>query len=152
MKARYYLIDGHSVIFAWPSLRTLHARRNALARNELVTILTRFGDASGVRIVVVFDGQGERPDADVTAPEGVQIFYSASGQTADQVIERLVAKYGSIHDLTVVSDDNLVRQTSATFGACSISTGQLQLEIEAADRDFAARLKAHNHRGNSFRW
>ena len=32
---RYTLVDGHSVIFAWPELRKLHTRRTELARGEL---------------------------------------------------------------------------------------------------------------------
>jgi predicted RNA-binding protein with PIN domain len=51
---RYLIVDGHSVIFAWPELRKLHARRTALARDELVKILTAYQDASGVRVVAVF--------------------------------------------------------------------------------------------------
>ena len=31
---------GISVIFAWPELRKKHARRTALARDELIKVLT----------------------------------------------------------------------------------------------------------------
>src|SRR4051812_49323797 len=98
---RYTLVDGHSVIFAWPELRKLHQRRNLLAREELIKILTAYQDASGIRVVVVFDGQGSKI-GDETTPGGIQVFYAARGQTADAVIERLVAAYGKEHDLTVV--------------------------------------------------
>ena len=48
---RYLIVDGHSVIFAWPELRKLHQRRMALARDALVKTLTEYQDASGVRVV-----------------------------------------------------------------------------------------------------
>jgi uncharacterized protein len=35
-RARYLIVDGHSVIFAWPELRKLHARRSSLAREALI--------------------------------------------------------------------------------------------------------------------
>jgi predicted RNA-binding protein with PIN domain len=96
---RYLIVDGHSVIFAWPELRRLHTRRTALARDELVKILTEYQDASGVRVVAVFDGKGLKPNEDST-PGGIQVFYSATGQTADAIVERLVAKYGEQHEIT----------------------------------------------------
>ena len=53
---RYLIVDGHSVIFAWPELRLQHGRRTGAARDELVRQLTAYQDASGIRVVAVFDG------------------------------------------------------------------------------------------------
>jgi predicted RNA-binding protein with PIN domain len=80
---RILIVDGHSIIFAWPELRKLHGRRTALARDELVKQLTAYQDASGVRVVAVFDGKGVKSN-EATVPGGIQVFYSASGQTADK--------------------------------------------------------------------
>src|SRR5258708_7385952 len=117
---RFLIVDGHSVIFTWPELRKLHARRMALARDELVKLLTAYQDASGVRVVVVFDGQGQEL-GDATAPGGIQIFYSATGQTADTIVERLVAKYAGQHEITVATSDHMEQQTATTFGALVVS-------------------------------
>ena len=35
-RARYLIVDGHSVIFAWPELRQLQERRSSLAREALI--------------------------------------------------------------------------------------------------------------------
>ena len=85
--ASYLIVDAHSVIFAWPELRALHSRRNSLAREMLVRILTQYQDFTGVRAVAVFDGGGEKI-GDETAPGGIQVLYSAKGQTADSVLSR----------------------------------------------------------------
>ena len=58
MQPDYLIVDGHSVIFAWPELRDLHARRSSLARDALVRKLRDYQDWTGVRVVVVFDGRG----------------------------------------------------------------------------------------------
>ncbi|HJY54729.1 MAG TPA: NYN domain-containing protein, partial [Candidatus Udaeobacter sp.] len=58
-RARYLIVDGHSVIFAWPELRKLHARRSSLAREALIKQLRDYQDWTGVRAVVVFDGKGK---------------------------------------------------------------------------------------------
>lgn len=137
---RFLIVDCHSVIFAWPELRKLHDRRNVLARDELTKILTAYQDASGVRVVAVFDGRGGKSSED-SAPGGIQIFYSAAAQTADQIIERLVAKYASEHDITVATSDLLEQQTVTTFGAYVVSAEGLRDLVADAQADLAREVK-----------
>jgi predicted RNA-binding protein with PIN domain len=137
---RFLIVDGHSMIFAWPDLRAMHARRSVAARGELVHRLTQYQDASGVRVVVVFDGKGVKPSAE-TEPGGIQIFYSKSGQTADTIIERLCAGYGKEHDLTVATDDHMERQTALSFNASTISSEMLRDILADAGADLQRRLR-----------
>ncbi len=139
---RYLIVDGHSVIFAWPELRKLHGRRMALARDALVKTLTEYQDASGVRVVAVFDGQGEKASEE-SAPGGIQVFYSASGQTADSIVERLVARYAPEHEITVATSDHLEQQTVSAFGAVPIAVEVLREFIDEARGDLTRRLKRH---------
>jgi len=128
-KSRYLIVDGHSVIFAWPELRTLHQKRTSLAREALAKQLRDYQDWSGVRVVLVFDGRG----TDVTGiadPHEIQIFYSRKGQTADSIVERLASKYATDFDLVVATSDLLERQTVTSFGAVSVSPEMLREMIE----------------------
>ena len=77
----------------------------------------------------------------VVSPGGIQIFYSASGQSADAIIERLVAKYGKEHEITVVTNDLLEQQTVTTFGAVAVGVESLRQMLEAAMGETARRLK-----------
>jgi hypothetical protein len=72
---RYLIVDGQSVIAAWPELR-LHGRRTGAARDELVRQLTRIRTpaASGSSR---FSGKGVKPN-EATEP-GIQIFIRAPG-------------------------------------------------------------------------
>ena len=142
---RYLIVDGHSVIFAWPELRKLHTRRTALARDELVKILTEYQDASGVHVVAVFDGKGGKFN-ETTEPGGIQIFYSAAGQTADDIVERLVAKYAKAHEITVATSDLMEQQTATSFGALVVSAEGLRDWIADAQRDLTRRLKQHRRK------
>lgn len=142
---RYLIVDGHSVIFAWPELRKLHGWRTLLARDELVKILTEYQDASGVRVVAVFDGKGEKMGDD-SATGGIQVFYSSSSQTADEIVERLVAKYAKEHEITVATSDLLEQQTVSTFGAVPISAELLREFIDEARGDLSRRLKQHRRK------
>jgi predicted RNA-binding protein with PIN domain len=139
--ARILIVDGHSMIFAWQEIRKLHTRRNQAAREAVVKQLTEYQDFTGVHVAVVFDGQGAKVTEE-TEPGGIQVFYSGAGRTADDVIERLVAKYGTENDITVATDDMLERQTAITFGAECISADGLKDLLEHTQADLARALKA----------
>ena len=66
----YLLVDGHSVIHAWPELKREHriASRRHLARTELLKRLRNLQDMSGMQVVVVFDGADRRCGNDAFAP------------------------------------------------------------------------------------
>ena len=128
---RYLIVDGHSVIFAWPELRKLHQQRASLAREALSRRLRNYQDWAGVRVVLVFDGKGSNVST-IEDPHDIQILYSRKGQTADAVIERLVSKYATQFEVTVATSDSLERQTVTSFGAASMSPGMLREVIEEA--------------------
>jgi len=131
MKRRILLVDGHSVIFAWADLAEIHQRNTAVARENLVRRLTALQDATEWEVAVVFDGRGAKASSE-SEPNGIAVFYSRSGQTADEIIERLAAKYAATCDVTVATDDLMERTTVEAFGCLSISTDQLLSETESA--------------------
>lgn len=137
---RYLLVDAHSVIFAWPELRALHSRRSSLARDELIKRLTFYQDVSDYRVVAVFDGQGSKHSASQTA-SGIQVFYSSAQSTADSIIERLAAKYGSHYDMTVVTNDHMEQQTATTFGALAIPVEIFLKWLTEAEQGVQKELK-----------
>jgi len=132
-RARYLIVDGHSVIFAWPELCRLHARRSSLAREALIKQLRDYQDWTGVRVVVVFDGKGKKVEA-VSDPTDVQIFYSRSGQSADAIIERLASKYAKRYELVVATSDSMEAETVHACGAETISPDLLRGLIADARR------------------
>jgi len=123
--ARYLIVDGHSVIFAWPELRRLHARRSSLAREALIKQLRDYQDWTGVRVIAVFDGKGKKVET-TSDPGEVQIFYSRSGQSADAIIERLASKYATQYELMVATSDSMEAETVQASGADTISPGGLR--------------------------
>jgi len=123
-RARYLIVDGHSIIFAWPELRTLHERRASAARDELIKRLRNYQDWTDVRVVIVFDGKGTKVST-TSDPGDVQIFYSRSGQTADAIIERLASKYAEQFELMVATSDTMEAETVQACGAEWISPDAL---------------------------
>jgi predicted RNA-binding protein with PIN domain len=138
VRAQYLIVDGHSVIFAWPELRALHNRRTSLARDALVKKLRDYQDWTGVHVAVVFDGKG--PAASVSSHPGeIQIFYSAEGQTADSIIERLASKYAPRFKLLVATSDFLEQETASASGAECISAEALRWLLEEASSRKSSR-------------
>ena len=133
MQPQYLIVDGHSIIFAWPELRALHERRTSLARDALVRKLRDYQDWTGVRVVVVFDGKGAAVDASAD-PGEIQIFYSRVGQTADAIVERLASKYAGQFSLLVATSDYLEQETVAACGAEYISAEGLRGLLETTER------------------
>ncbi len=131
MRPEYLIVDGHSVIFAWPELLELHQRRTSLARDVLVKKLRDYQDWTGVRAIVVFDGKGAAVEAS-SEPGEIQIFHSRLGQTADSIVERLASKYGSQFRLLVATNDYLEQQTTTACGAECISAEGLRGLLEEA--------------------
>jgi len=140
MKRRILLVDGHSVIFAWPDLAEIHRRNTASARENLVRRLTSLQDSSEWEVAVVFDGRGAKASSD-SEPHGIAVFYSKSGQTADEIIERLAAKYAASCEVTVATDDHMERTTVEALGGMSISTDQLLAEINSAENTLRNRIQ-----------
>jgi uncharacterized protein len=132
-RARYLIVDGHSVIFAWPELHKLHARRSSLAREVLIKQLRDYQDWTGVRVVVVFDGKGKNVEA-TSDPGEVQIFYSRRGQSADAIIERLASKYAENCELMVATSDSMEAETVMACGAEWISSEGLRGLLSSARR------------------
>jgi predicted RNA-binding protein with PIN domain len=125
VRPQYLLVDGHSIIFAWPELRLLHERRTSLARDALIRQLRDFQDWSGTKVVVVFDGHGSSVSHEAE-PGEIQVFYSRVGQTADSIIERLASKYAERFRLVVATGDYLEQETTAASGAETVSPDGLR--------------------------
>ena len=150
-RQRVLIVDGHSIIFAWPDLQKVHSRPDSRvsAREMLVRRLLNYQDVNQTKVVVVFDGQGPVATEDTAAGPGLQIFYAARGQTADTIIERLVATYAETYDITVATCDNMERQTVITLGASTIDAQRLAILLEETNRDLADQLKQLRKRNNT---
>jgi uncharacterized protein len=144
---KYLVVDGHSVIFAWEGLRSLHSKDQALARETLARDLQHYQDYTGERVVLVFDGRSHSSGNRGPSTEiNIQVVYSNSSQTADDLIERLAFLHASNNDMTVVTADNLERQTVISFGATCIDPSMLRERIDQAARSMASDLSRNRRR------
>jgi len=128
----YLIIDGHSIIFTWKDLRILHDHSQLAAREKLIHRMTGYQDCTGERVIIVFDGKGTKTESHCEQ-NGIQVFFSKKGVSADQIIERLVGKYGRKKKITIASRDKAVLDTCSSFGALAISPNSLREFLETAE-------------------
>ncbi len=127
----YLLVDGNNVIHAWAELKDLHLRGKGLAHDRLKHLLGNYQDVSGVRVVLVFDGRRERIELEPLRDEHeIQVFYSDASHTADDIIERLSAKYAKHYRITVATNDMAEQNAVYSMGTEVISADGLRQLLE----------------------
>ena len=148
MSARFLVVDGHSVIFAWPELRALHDRHRAAARQQLIEVLGQLHDTSDWLVTLVMDGKlGVATPSEKSS--GMVICYAHADQTADSIIERLVASSGQAESVLVITADEAEKLMVESLGAMTSSPDWLRSEMEHGQKLFSGELE-RVHR--SARW
>ncbi len=141
------LVDGYSLLHSWPGLGSGKPRYSAVAREELIHVLTQYFDASGTPITIVFDGSrsGRDPDETPSTPE-VEILYSRTGQTADQIIERAAFRFKAHGDVLVVTDDFAERDIVSGFGGMTSSCENFIRTVEGAIAELQREVSSYNQK------
>ena len=141
------LIDGYSLLHNWSQLAPGRPRHSAMARDELIQRLTLYQDAIGTPITVFFDGSGapSGTPAAVSRPE-LEVLYSRSGQTADQMIERAAHRFREFGEVLAVTDDLAERETVISVGGSASSCLNFIQEVENTLGELADDIKDHNRR------
>ena len=139
------LIDGYSLLHAWPELAPGKARHTAAARDELIHQITRYQDVIGTPITIVFDGANKDIRlSTVESSREVEILYSRTGQTADDIIERLAHRFAAYGEILAVTDDYAERDTVIAMGGLAASCTQFIRDVENAMVGLADELKHYN--------
>jgi uncharacterized protein len=108
-----YLIDGYNLLFATGRL-TARAGRGALeaSRKWLLVEVVRFHGTESASVTVVFDAAGAPPGTPLHEDHGDVRVLFARDQTADDLIEELIRDESAPRALTVVSDDNRIKEAA----------------------------------------
>lgn len=141
------LVDGYSLLHAWPELAEGEPRHSAAAREALVRELTRYHDVVRTPITIFFDGSGA-PAGTPKVPSSpeVEILYSKVGQTADQMIERVAYRMQKFGEVLAVTNDFAERDTVISLGGHAQSCEQFLYALAGARDELDADLKHHNRR------
>ena len=145
----HLLVDGYSILHQWDELKPGRGRSLAAAREALVLLLTRYHDARGGELTVVFDGRS-LPPGGFPFKTGLRILFSREGETADAVIERMVGQAPKDSRFLVATDDEMERSVVESLGAHTISAQILRSMVRDALKDLDAVLQKLAGRNRRF--
>ncbi len=141
------LVDGYSLLHGWPELAPGKPRHSAAARDELIRVLTLYRDASGTPITIFFDGTGGRPGKPAAVPASeVEVLYSRSGQTADEMIERAAHRFKPYGEVLAVTDDFAERDTVIGMGGMASSCENFIRTLDQALSELNNDIKHYTRR------
>jgi len=139
------LVDGYSLLHNWPQLAPGKPRHSAEARDELIRRLTLYRDAIGTSITIVFDGSGPRGGKMMRTPTPeLEVLYSHSGKTADDLIERVAVRLQAFGEVLAVTDDVVERDTVLYHGGMSVSCFNFIEDVESVLREQGRDIARHN--------
>ena len=141
-KQKYIIVDGYNIIFSWEELNRLAQGDMDAARRRLCDLLSSYAGFTRCRMVVVFDGYKRKGNpGEKSQFHNIQVVYTKEGETCDAYIEALAHDIGGNYAVRVASSDNLVQLSSFRSGVLRMSARELQLEVEAAQKEMAAHFK-----------
>jgi hypothetical protein len=116
----HLVVDGYNVTKgAWASM-PLEAQRTRLVQ-RLGVLAAR----TGAEVTCVFDGADVSVPPPVTPAQGVRVLFSPQGQSADELIRRLVAAEPPGRAVIVVSSDREVADGVRSSGAWAVDSDLL---------------------------
>jgi predicted RNA-binding protein with PIN domain len=147
------LVDGYSLLHRWPELAEGAPRYSERARDALAEVLQQYQDACGTPITIFFDGQGPRRSRPKNqSTRAVEILYSNSGQTADDLIERAAHRFQPYGEVLVVTDDFAERDIVSGANGLVASCANFIRMIDESLTTLQDDLNRHNRAArNSFR-
>lgn len=130
------IVDGYNVIHADPKLKRVVRSDLEAARKRLVKRLTRYLESKNVCLTVVFDGHGGITDVEVEIPGRLQLMYSPTGQTADDLILEILDSSANPREYVVVTSDMAdIGRAARALGATVLPSPQFLSRIERDGRD-----------------
>ena len=118
---RYLLIDAYNVIYATSDLRKLMQGNIDSARDKLAKFAREIHDAEAVRVALILDSKSDKLQVEYPyESKRFEFIYAPSALTADGVIERIVRRVKQPELVSVVSNDNMVREATRSSGAMAL--------------------------------
>ncbi len=146
----HIIVDGYNIIRRIPHFLSAERKGLESGRYALLLALEEYAAAFGYRVTVVFDAGGRPLHLDAAVPRaekfaGIDIIFSARGESADTAIEKLLAEIRNAKSdglvpfdeaQVVVSDDLAIRDVAIEHGAFARSADELFDSMKAGKRLF----------------
>lgn len=130
---RVLIIDGYNIIYGWPELRKIARVSLEEARDKLVSIMADYAGFTAEKIIIVFDAAMTADKGNLEKlPPNLEVVFSDYGETADQLIEKMVFKKAWNEGIRVFVATSDQAEGNLVFakGACRLSALELREEVK----------------------
>jgi predicted RNA-binding protein with PIN domain len=138
-KDAWLLVDGYNLLNNWTAFDRLRTIDLAHARDRLADTIANYASFKGCLPLLVFDAYAAKGGAVIEKRPGIEVVFTAEGETADTYIEKTA--YGLLkgkREVFVVTGDRNEQMTALGMGAYRVTTGELIADCLKTCRDIAA--------------
>jgi predicted RNA-binding protein with PIN domain len=129
--ALHLIIDGYNLIRQSPHLSSIELQDFQKGREALIGNLARYKTLKGHPITVIFDGwKGGDCKESHDRVNGIRVIYSRLGETADEVIKRIVREEGG--RAVVITADSDIASFAVKENAAVISPHEFEEKMAEA--------------------
>ncbi|MEW6573392.1 MAG: NYN domain-containing protein [Bacillota bacterium] len=132
------IVDGYNMIFAQAAGKEVDL---AHARERLLNQLLQYAVLAGVDVVVVFDAYRVKGGREHTEQRGgLTVIFTAEGESADTVIERLCAQLSERFTISVVTADWAEQRLALGYGALRVTPREFDAEVKEVIQSHQDRI------------
>lgn len=132
---RYILLDGYNIIYASDALKHLMPNNKLRARESLAEMVQSIHSVEDVHIIIVFDSSNNAVETEYPFRDKTfEFVFAPKSLTADGVIERILVRIKNREQVSVVSNDNLVREATRSNGAAALRPKDLFDWIQSSNK------------------
>lgn len=136
----WLIVDGYNVI-GIGHMPSKDSHRLEEERMRLIRDLSEYQAVMGRQVILVFDAHQSPGKEVIEEHERVKVIYTQFGETADELIERLVKQYKNPHHrVFVATSDYLEQRIVFGQGAYRVSSRELLQEIRLAKQKLSNSL------------
>lgn len=131
-QAKYLLVDGYNVIFAWEDLADLARANMDAARISLQEMLCNYQAIHGCEVIVVYDAYRVKGhDTEYSDYMNIHVVFTREAETADQYIEKFAHDHARHERVAVVTSDGLEQIIIRGQGCALISSREFRAMIDS---------------------
>ncbi|MCL6559780.1 MAG: NYN domain-containing protein [Firmicutes bacterium] len=143
------IVDGYNLIYS--QLQGKEPVDLAHARERLLSQLAQYAVLAGVAVVVVFDAYRVKGGKEHTEQrDGLTVIFTAEGESADTVIERLVAQLAGRFTVSVVTADWAEQRVVLGYGALRIPPKEFELQVNEIIKQHQSLVPTASRPGDDY--
>jgi predicted RNA-binding protein with PIN domain len=125
----HWILDGYNIIHADHRLSKIAINNLEAGRDELIQEIASAARFNGESVFLVFDGRSGSSERRIAA--GINVMFSNSPESADDVIKRIIGNYQKRRSIVTVTNDHSIVDYAKECGAKVIGSEDFLLLARA---------------------